>query len=128
MSSHLLDTTAASGVIRNVTAVQEVVRASEGVYLPIVVLGELYYGAYKADRPTEQMERVRELARKVTVLGIDDDTDLLFGQIRADLSRPGRMIPVNDLWIAAIALQYDLPVVTQDQHFSRVAGLTVISW
>jgi predicted nucleic acid-binding protein len=36
------------------------------------------------------------------------------------------MIPVNDIWIAAIALETGLPVLARDEHFSRVRGLSVV--
>jgi tRNA(fMet)-specific endonuclease VapC len=124
----LLDTNAASGVIRNVVAVQNTVRESEGVYVPVVVLGELFYGAYKADTPERQTKRVEEFAAQVSVVYPDMETARIFGRIRRELSVPGQMIPVNDLWVAALALQFGLPVVTQDRHFDRVTGLSVVSW
>jgi predicted nucleic acid-binding protein len=36
------------------------------------------------------------------------------------------MIPVNDVWIAALAIESGLPLLARDEHFSRVSGLTVI--
>jgi len=124
----LLDTNAASGVIRNISAVKDIVRESEGIYVPVVVLGELFYGAHKAATPERQTERVELFANQVSVLFPDMETARIFGRIRAELSRPGQMIPVNDLWVAAIALQHNLPVVTQDKHFDRVESLSVVSW
>jgi tRNA(fMet)-specific endonuclease VapC len=38
------------------------------------------------------------------------------------------MIPENDIWIAAVALECDMPLATLDAHFRRVEGLTVIQW
>jgi tRNA(fMet)-specific endonuclease VapC len=38
------------------------------------------------------------------------------------------MIPENDLWISATAMQYQLVVATRDAHFNRVAGLQVDMW
>lgn len=34
------------------------------------------------------------------------------------------MIPTNDIWVAALALEHDLPLYALDEHFERVAGLT----
>jgi predicted nucleic acid-binding protein len=38
----------------------------------------------------------------------------------------GVKIPVNDVWIAALAVESGLPLLARDEHFSRVSGLTVI--
>jgi len=40
----------------------------------------------------------------------------------------GRPIPDNDLWIAAVALQHRLILVTRDGHFSNINGLIVEFW
>lgn len=35
------------------------------------------------------------------------------------LRRAGTSIPVSDLWIAALVVQHDLTLLTQDRHFER---------
>ena len=40
----------------------------------------------------------------------------------------GTPIPMNDLWIAAIARQYKQPVLSRDTHFDLVPGITRIGW
>ncbi len=42
------------------------------------------------------------------------------------LSRRGLIIPPQDAIIAASALSIDAPVLTFDQHFSHIPGLTVM--
>jgi tRNA(fMet)-specific endonuclease VapC len=44
------------------------------------------------------------------------------------LEAKGQIIPENDIWIAAVALECDMPLATRDAHFQRVEGLTVIQW
>jgi tRNA(fMet)-specific endonuclease VapC len=44
------------------------------------------------------------------------------------LKRHGKPIPENDLWIAAICVEHDLPLATVDSHFDYVEGLHVYSW
>jgi tRNA(fMet)-specific endonuclease VapC len=58
----------------------------------------------------------------------DQSTTEHFGQIKAELSKLGKPIPDNDLWIAAIARQHGLPVATRDAHFTHVPGLQTLSW
>ena len=37
-------------------------------------------------------------------------------------------IPENDLWIAALVRQYDLPLLSKDRHFDSVQGISRLSW
>jgi tRNA(fMet)-specific endonuclease VapC len=48
--------------------------------------------------------------------------------IKAALRTSGRMIPDNDIWIAASAMQHGLTLATRDQHFQAVDGLQTVSW
>ena len=40
-----------------------------------------------------------------------------YAEIWLQLKRSGNPIPVNDAWIAALARQHDLPVLSNDSHF-----------
>jgi predicted nucleic acid-binding protein len=53
-------------------------------------------------------------------------TPAVYARIYYDLEQRGVMIPINDIWIAALAFAARLPIVARDEHFSRVRGLTVI--
>ena len=58
----------------------------------------------------------------------DEETAEHSGRISARLAQQGALIPQNDIWIAAFAVQWNLPLVTSDAHFARVEGLTVENW
>ena len=45
-----------------------------------------------------------------------------------DLKKRGLMIPINDIWIAAVAIETGLPLLARDEHFTRVSGLKLISF
>jgi tRNA(fMet)-specific endonuclease VapC len=62
------------------------------------------------------------------VLGCDTATARQYGRIKNALRARGRPIPDNDIWIAAIALQHDLTLLSRDRHFGAVAGLVVETW
>jgi tRNA(fMet)-specific endonuclease VapC len=91
-------------------------------------LGELCFGAYKSGRVKENLARIDEYAANNVVLGCGIDTAYRYGEIRSALQRKGRPIPENDIWIAAIALQLDLTLVTRDTHFEEIDGLKVMTW
>lgn len=98
------------------------------MYVPLVVLGELHFGAQRASRRDEALAQVRDFFRTATLLIPDETTAEYYGQVKAELVRIGRPIPENDVWIAAMARQYDLPVATRDAHFSFVPGLNIVAW
>jgi tRNA(fMet)-specific endonuclease VapC len=58
----------------------------------------------------------------------DERTAERYGDLKAELARLGKPVPDNDLWIAAIARQYDLPLATRDTHFTHVPGLQTAAW
>jgi tRNA(fMet)-specific endonuclease VapC len=97
-------------------------------YLPWIVLGELYYGAHRAQRKLEQFAYIRDLLTYCAVLFPDQDTTEHYGRVKSELASLGKPIPDNDLWIAAMARQYQLPLATRDAHFAHVPMLRTLSW
>jgi predicted nucleic acid-binding protein len=59
---------------------------------------------------------------------VTNETAAVYAELRSALRRAGRPIPANDAWIAALALQHRLPVLSRDEHFDAVAGLVRQSW
>jgi tRNA(fMet)-specific endonuclease VapC len=51
-----------------------------------------------------------------------------YARLRVALRRSGRPIPANDAWIAALALQHRLPILSRDEHFDVVAGIERRGW
>jgi predicted nucleic acid-binding protein len=63
------------------------------------------------------------------VLPCTHDVCWRYGRIYRNLREAGTLIGSNDIWIAATALAFELPVVTaNEQHFRRVADLTVVGY
>jgi tRNA(fMet)-specific endonuclease VapC len=69
-----------------------------------------------------------ELEGSAIVLTVTSETSRVYADIRHELRVAGQPIPENDLWIAALARQHGLPILTNDAHFDQVAGLQRISW
>ncbi len=57
-----------------------------------------------------------------------DGTADAYARIKQSLAAVGMMIPENDLWIAAFALEHSLPLATRDEHFTRIPGLSMLDW
>jgi tRNA(fMet)-specific endonuclease VapC len=95
---------------------------------PLTALGELYYGAYKAVRHDHVLTQIHDLLSVVILLTPTDATAKYYGQIKAELAIAGTPIPQNDIWTAALAKEYELPLATRDQHFKQVQGLITSDW
>ena len=98
------------------------------LYLPLTALGELYHGAYKSVRQDHVLTQLHDLLSVVILLTPTDATAKYYGQIKAELAGAGTPIPQNDIWIAALAKEYQLPLATRDRHFKQVQGLITLDW
>ncbi|MDB5298079.1 MAG: PilT protein domain protein [Phycisphaerales bacterium] len=96
--------------------------AAAAVFLPLMVVGELYFGAEKSGRPVQNVARIDALIERIVVLPCDVATAREFGRIKGALRAKGRPIPDNDVWIAAAAVQHGLTLATRDAHFDAVDG------
>ena len=101
---------------------------AESIFLSSIVVGELYFGAFKSGRMEANLSRVETLLEGKDILTVDEETSRIYGRIKQELKLKGRPIPENDIWIAAHALQYDLTLITRDAHFSEVTGLRIEHW
>jgi len=124
----LLDTNIVIALFAEDTSVQKGLMEAEQVFVPSIVLGELYYGARKSLRTQENIARVDEFAAISAVLVPNIATAQKYGEIKNALRNKGRPIPENDIWIVAITKQYGLTLVTRDEHFKEVEGITMEAW
>jgi tRNA(fMet)-specific endonuclease VapC len=125
---YLLDTNIVIALFANDVGVVEQMRGADEVFIPSVVIGELYYGARRSGRVEANTERVDEFATESVVLSCDVETAKWYGQIKDELRQRGRPIPENDIWVAALALQHDLTLVSRDEHFCQVQSLPAEAW
>lgn len=124
----LLDTNIVIALWANDATVTAQLAAASEVFTPIIVLGELYYGARKSAWPATNIARIDEFAAGSSVLFCDLATAQQYGTTKNALRAKGRPIPENDLWIAALALQYSLTLASRDDHFSHIDGVTIAKW
>jgi predicted nucleic acid-binding protein len=90
---------------------------------------ELYYGAYKSERITANLAKVRRIEEAFNILPADFPVAETFGMLKSDLEFKGTPLDDFDLIIAASALTSNLTLVTNNQkHFSRIEGLKLDNW
>ncbi|WP_420621834.1 type II toxin-antitoxin system VapC family toxin [Candidatus Poriferisodalis sp.] len=94
----------------------------------IVTIGELRVGVLRAADTVVRDRRLSTLANALALqpLPIDTDVATAWALLRVTLRERGMAMPINDSWIAATALAHEVPVVTQDQDFPAIDGLSVI--
>lgn len=127
-SSYVLDTNIVIDLLKGKAEIAEEIENAREVFLPVFALGELYFGAENSQRPTDHKSLVDRVLEFVTVLHAGHRTAFFYGQIKSRLKKEGRPIPENDVWIAALAMEHGLPLVTRDTHFSRISGLEIVEW
>ena len=129
MSGNLaLDTNAVIAFQGGDPAAAAIIEEVREVFLPAPVLGELVFGALSSTRPEEIFNLILRLASHCVVLDVNHLVAIRYGSVRKTLREQGQPIPENDLWIAAICLEYDVPLLTHDRHFTFVPSLSVRDW
>lgn len=125
---YLLDTNAAVALLNGESNIMEFVQRVAELFLPVISVGELYFGAEKSGRPDANRITLRTFIQGKTVLSCDLAVAQQYGRLRAVLRKQGTPIPDNDTWIAAMALHPRLFLVTKDKHFGHVTDLPIVTW
>ena len=122
-----LDTSAYSQMRRGNQAILDVVRRSGTIALSAIVLGELHSGFRACNRYAKNIAQLAQFLDKpsVRVLNVTEETALRYAEIEVYLRKKGRPIPRNDVWIAAVALEHGLQLVTLDAHFREIPLLLI---
>lgn len=94
-----------------------------------ITKAELYYGAFKSQKMSENLASIKTLSERVSFLPFNDPAQTLFGENKARLEREGKRLDDMDLMIAATALAFNLVLVTNNSgHFERIPGLRIKNW
>ena len=130
MTRYLLDTNIISALMRDPSGpaaarLREV--GADKVCTSLIVAAELRYRARRRDSAplTAALEAV---LASLDVLPLEPPLDGAYAEIRAALEAEGTPIGANDLLIAAHAKTSGCTLVTDDQAFARVPGLSVENW
>ncbi len=125
---YLFDTNIVIGLFANDPGIIARIPYAEEISVPCIVIGELCYGANKSVRSEENLGRIDSFARNNIILNCDETTAKYYGTVKDRLRLKGRPIPENDIWISAMALQYNLTLITRDEHFRAVEILKTEKW
>ncbi len=125
---YLLDTNIVIALFAEDTSVQKHIAKAGEVFIPSTVIGELFFGAYKSGRPKANSTHIENFAASNTVLQCGIGTSREYGRIKHCLLKKGHPIPENDIWIAALAIEHGLTLVSRDEHFKKIDELKKAVW
>jgi len=146
---YMLDTNVCIRLMGGNPAIQQRIKMIKGttINISVIVAGELLYGAYKSSKVTENLNTIYTLFDAVSEIHIvDTETMNIYGMLKAELVerfgpkdktrlRNFRIESIgfmdNDLWIASVAIQHDLILVSADTDIMRlngIEGLKIENW
>jgi tRNA(fMet)-specific endonuclease VapC len=96
--------------------------------IPVIVLGEYRFGVANSRLRFRYEKWLTETVADCRILCVDEKTAVEYARIRGELRQAGRPIPSNDVWIAALARQHSMPVLSKDAHFDLVPQVKRIEW
>ncbi len=121
-----LDTDIAIRFLNGDTSVDSFLSKYDDIYLPAIVVGELIYGALNSKHAEQNLLRHKKLIQKSKILEIVESTANIYAKTRLGLKRKGKPIPENDLWIAAVCIEHEIPLFSNDSHFDGIEHLTLM--
>ncbi|MGB6877153.1 MAG: type II toxin-antitoxin system VapC family toxin [Candidatus Acidiferrales bacterium] len=124
----ILDTNALSAAAEEHPGVIKILAGAQHLALPVVAIGEYRYGIAQSRHRARYRSWLDGLIRDCRVLEITEETTHHYAAINVELKQTGKPIPTNDLWIAALSRQHDLPVLSRDRHFDAISGIHRLDW
>lgn len=100
----------------------------EFIYLPSVVLGELYFGFMKGSRQQFNEKKLHQFIGRlrVEIINVNADVARKYAIIYLSLQKKGAKIPINDVWIAASCMEVGGTLLTRDKHFKVVDQIETV--
>lgn len=102
----------------------------EDQYISTITIGEIVYGAAKSERSGYHMDNLlNTLLPSVNIVSFDAKSAFIYGELRADLEKSGKVISHTDMQIAAIGMANDFILITGNiRHFKRIPNLRIENW
>lgn len=107
----------------------EIIRKLGNIIFSPIVIGELLAGFKIGKKENKNKKELNQFidSKRVICINIDNSTSEEYGNILKELRLKGKPIPSNDIWIAAVARQYSLPIFSYDKHFNLIYGIKIIT-
>lgn len=101
---------------------------STEILLPVIVLGELFYGFQRGSKSKENEARFRYFVTSlgVSIIDVDEEVARKYSLVYSALAARGTPIPINDVWIAACCMSVGGTLLTRDRHFDQIEQIDKI--
>jgi predicted nucleic acid-binding protein len=124
----ILDTNAVSALSERDPHIPAALKGHSTLFVPVIVIGEYRYGIGGSRKRQVTETWFNAFLQSTQILHVSEDTALHYAVVRHRLKQAGTPIPENDVWIAALAIQFGLPLLSRDLHFDKVVGLRCLHW
>ena len=125
----ILDSDHCIAILRKQLDLRDHVAPGEELVITAISVAELMHGAQRSAHREDNLARLEVLLAALTVLPFDESAARRFGALKADLETRGESLDDLDLQIASIALENNLPLLTNNtNHFKRIRGLQLQNW
>lgn len=126
---NLLDSDHCIAILRKKLDLRERVSPDEELATTAISVAELTHGANRSIHREDNLARLEVLLSALIILPFDEAAARRFGILKAELEKRGEPLDDLDLQIASIALENNLPLVTNNtRHFNRLNGLRLANW
>jgi len=129
----LLDTDILIGILRDnkeaVSKISKLLAKHVILFTTSINTAELYFGAHLSEKSQENLEAVEKLTKTINIIPFELNHSKIYGEVRSDLQKKGEIINELDIFIATIAIEKDLPIISRNtKHFGKILKLTVDTW
>lgn len=109
-------------------AVDAIATYGQSIFIPSVVIGELFFGFMKGSRQQFNEKKLRQVVSRLKIEIIDVNTDVArkYATIYLSLQERGIKIPINDVWIAACCMEVGGILLTRGKHFELVDQIEAV--
>jgi predicted nucleic acid-binding protein len=102
--------------------------SGKSIAITFVTLGELRFWGNKRGWSKKKWEDLASRLRSVVIIPYDDAICSVYAELKAELSKAGKTVADNDLWIASCAVRHGLTLLTHNRaHFANVPRLKFLS-
>jgi len=127
MKPILLDTNAYVELLSGNKSVLKHLETSACIYMSIFVIAELFTGFKTGSKEKENLSVLNNFLSnpKIKIINATIKTSSIFSEIKHYLKTIGKPIPINDVWIASHAFEYNSKLVTFDKHFQFIPKIEI---
>lgn len=128
---YLLDTDTIIYILKGNPTVEKNLRRyyHTPIRICVITLMELYYGAYKSQKVTSNLAKIKTLENTLEILPLGQEMVEIFGKQKSHLEKLGTPLDDFDLILGCCALSHNLTLVTNNtKHLIKMDGLKVVNW